>query len=87
MGLASRLGVFESCSVALLGVDGWRFLAPSLIGDTVTCEVEIVTAHLTSAGDAGILGRRFRLLNQHGVVVQQGEIGLMVTRQPQVPSP
>ena len=37
MGLASRLGVFDACSIALLGVDGWRFQVPVVVGDTVRC--------------------------------------------------
>jgi acyl dehydratase len=83
MGLASRLGVFEDSSIALLGIDGWRFHAPILIGDTVHVSVEITGTRMTSSGDAGILSRRFTLTNQHGVAVQSGDIGLMVrTRQP-----
>jgi acyl dehydratase len=82
LGLASRLGVFESCSIALLGVDDWRFLRPLLVGDTVRCRVEILEARLTSKGDAGILERRFTLLEQHEHVVQQGNIALMVSRRP-----
>jgi acyl dehydratase len=82
MGLASRLGIFEDSSIALLGVDGWRFHAPIRIGDTVHLTVEITGARLTSAGDAGILSRRFTLANQDGVVVQSGDIGLMVATRP-----
>lgn len=82
MGLASRLGVFEDSSIALLGVDGWRFHAPIRMGDTVHVTVEITGTRLTSAGDAGILSRRFTLTNQDGVVVQSGDIGLMVATRP-----
>ena len=82
MGLASRLGVFEDSSIALLGVDGWRFHAPIRMGDTVHVTVEITGTRLTSAGDAGILSRRFTLTNQHGVVVQSGDVGLMVATRP-----
>ena len=82
MGLASRLGVFEDSSIALLGVDGWRFHAPIRIGDTVHVTVEITGTRLTSAGDGGILSRRFTLTNQDGVVVQSGDIGLMVATRP-----
>jgi acyl dehydratase len=82
MGLASRLGVFEACSVALLGIDDWQFRRPLLVGDTVRCRVEILTTRLTSKGDAGILRRRFTLLNQRDEEVQNGEIGLMVSRDP-----
>jgi acyl dehydratase len=82
MGLASRLGVFEGSSIALLGIDGWQFRRPLMIGDTVRCQVEILDARLTGKGDAGILRRRFTLLNQRDESVQQGEIGLMVSRRP-----
>ena len=85
MGLASRLGVFESCSIALLGIDDWRFRRPLSIGDTVRCRVEILYTRLTSKGDAGILSRRFTLLNQRDEVVQEGEIGLMVSVRPSNP--
>jgi acyl dehydratase len=82
LGLASRLGVFESCSIALLGIDGWTFRRPLLLGDTVRCRVEILDVRLTSKGDAGILRRRFTLLDQREEVLQEGEIGLMVSRRP-----
>ncbi|MFL6024655.1 MAG: MaoC/PaaZ C-terminal domain-containing protein [Marmoricola sp.] len=79
MGLASRLGIFESCSIALLGIERWQFVAPVLIGDTVQLRLEIVGARRTSKGDAGILERELTLLNQHGTVVQHGRIDLMVS--------
>jgi acyl dehydratase len=82
LGLASRLGVFEGCSVALLGIDGWRFRRPLVPGDTVRCRVEILDTRLTSSGETGILQRRFTLLNQRDEVVQDGEMGLMVHVRP-----
>jgi acyl dehydratase len=82
MGLASRLGVFESCSIALLGVDGWRFERPLLIGDTVRCRVEVTAVRLTSAGDAGVLSRLFTLTGRQGAVLQGGNIPLLVRRRP-----
>ncbi|MDN5795748.1 MAG: MaoC family dehydratase N-terminal domain-containing protein [Intrasporangium sp.] len=86
LGLASRLGVFEDSSIALLGIDDWRFTGPVRIGDTVRCGVEIVGARLTSRGDAGILDRRFELRNQRDEVLQHGRIGLMVARRPASPA-
>ncbi|WP_448612763.1 MaoC/PaaZ C-terminal domain-containing protein [Modestobacter sp. URMC 112] len=82
MGLASRIGVFESCSVALLGIDDWRFRRPLRIGDTVRCRVEILGTRLTSRGDAGVLQRRFTLLDQEERVVQDGEVPLLVSLRP-----
>lgn len=82
LGLVSRLGVFEKCSVALLGIDGWRFERPVLVGDTLHCTVDITGARTTSKGDTGILERRLALVNQRGEVVQRGDIGLMVSLRP-----
>ncbi len=82
MGLTSRLGVFEACSIALLGIEDWQFRRPLLIGDTVRCRVEILATRLTTKGDAGILQRRLTLLNQREEVVQAGDIGLMVSLRP-----
>jgi acyl dehydratase len=87
MGLVSRLGVFEACSIALLGIDGWRFRRPLRIGDTVRCRVEILDTRLTSRGDAGILRRRLTLLDQDDEVLQDGEVGLMVHLRPGGPVP
>ncbi|MEU6343616.1 MaoC/PaaZ C-terminal domain-containing protein [Streptomyces sp. NPDC046977] len=82
MGLASRLGVFEGSSIALLGIDDWRFRSPLLVGDTVRCRVAILSTRLTGRGDAGILNRRFALLNQRDQVAQEGNIDLMVALRP-----
>lgn len=82
MGLVSRLGVFEGCSIALLGIDRWRFEHPILVGDTVRCTLRITGVRATSNGKAGILDRELVLTNQDGVVVQCGNIGLMVSRRP-----
>ncbi|MCR1785637.1 MaoC family dehydratase N-terminal domain-containing protein [Nocardioides carbamazepini] len=78
MGLVSRIGVFEGCSVALLGVDEWRFVAPIRSGDTLGASVEILATRKSSSGQTGILQRWFTLVNQHEDVVQQGRIDLMV---------
>jgi acyl dehydratase len=72
MGLVWRLGVFEYCSIALLGVDKWRFQRPLLVGDTVHCRVDILATRLTSNAKARILSRTLTLINQHDEVIQQG---------------
>lgn len=82
LGLASRLGVFERCSIALLGIDSWRFEQPIVAGDTVRCTLRITGVRATSNGRAGILDRELALTNQDGTIVQRGNIGLMVARRP-----
>jgi acyl dehydratase len=78
LGLIARTGVFEGSAVALLGIDRWRFTAPVFIGDTLTCQVEILSTRLTSSGTTGIVERTVSLRNQRGEVVQQGRMDVMV---------
>lgn len=82
MGLASRIGVFEGSSIALLNVNDWEFHAPLRAGDTVRCDVEITDVRRTSSGKAGVLARTFTLLNQRDEVLQSGTIDLMVACRP-----
>lgn len=80
-GLMDRAGWFAETAVGMLGIDGWTFGKPLFIGDTIHCEMEITSLRLTSRGDRGIVGRTFRLLNQHGEVVQAGEMpGMILAR-------
>ncbi|MGX1769548.1 MaoC/PaaZ C-terminal domain-containing protein [Dietzia sp. NPDC055343] len=82
MGLASREGVFDGCSVALLGIDGWRFHLPIRAGDTVRAEITITGTRLTSSGETGVLERRFELFGADDKLVQSGRIDLMVSCRP-----
>lgn len=78
MGLVSGLGVFEGSSVALLGVEEWRFVAPITIGTTIHVRLEIIGVRRTSAGDSGVVDRRFTVLDAEDQVLQTGRIPLMV---------
>lgn len=81
LGLIARTGVFEGSTVALLGIDEWRFTNPVFIGDTLTCTVEIVGTRLTSKGTTGVVQRELRLTNQRAEITQQGRMDvLMLTR-------
>jgi acyl dehydratase len=77
-GLIDRLGLFRSSMGAMLQIDGWRFLRPSFIGDTVHIELTIEAKRLTKAGDRGVVDRRIKLLNQHGEIVQEGIITVLI---------
>lgn len=77
-GLMDRAGWFSTTAVAMLGVEKWEFRAPIFVGDTIHCQMEVTALRLTSRGDKGIVGRRFRLVNQRGEVIQEGDIPLMV---------
>ncbi len=77
-GLSARIGHMEGTAIALLGVEGWRFLKPVFIGDTVTLRTTVLEARLSAKGGRGVVKRRMELLNQHGEVVQDGITAVMV---------
>jgi acyl dehydratase len=77
-GLIDSMGLFRSSMGAMLGIEQWTFGAPMFIGDTVHLEMSIESKRLTSRGDRGVVRRRLKLLNQHGVVIQEGIITVMI---------
>lgn len=82
LGLAARTGLFEGSAVALLGIDGWRFRSPLLIGDTVHVRIEIVGVRRVSSGEAGVVSRRFSLVDQHATTLQDGRLDVMIAVRP-----
>lgn len=77
-GLLDRTGLFSGSAIAMLGIRDWKFTRPVFIGDTVHFRLTITDVRRTSAGDRGVVGRFFELLNQREEVVQQGNIDLMI---------
>jgi acyl dehydratase len=77
-GLLDRTGLFSGSAIAMLGINEWRFTAPIFIGDTVHLRLTITDVRRTSRPDRGVVGRFFELINQDGVVVQQGNIDLLI---------
>jgi acyl dehydratase len=84
LGLLSRTGEIEGTGLALLGIDRWRFRAPIRFGDTVHVRAAVIETRRTSRSDRGIVRRALRLIDQHGAVSQDGEMSLLVRRQPAV---
>ncbi|SDG81701.1 MaoC/PaaZ C-terminal domain-containing protein [Microbacterium pygmaeum] len=81
-GLMTRTGVFEAGTIALLGIEEWRFKAPVFDGDTVHVVIDIEETRLASDGQRGILKRRVSLVNQRGEVCQTGVLPLLMKCRP-----
>ena len=77
-GLMDRLGIFDGSAIAMLGIDGWRFEGPILVGDTIHVRMTITGLRRTSRGDRGVVDRHFEIVNQRDEVVQAGDIGVLV---------
>ena len=75
-------------AVANLGYADTRFLEPLYVGDTVTCESEIIGLRETSNGRSGVVYVRSRAFNQHGHEVLTWARWVMVEkRDPRAPPP
>jgi acyl dehydratase len=70
--LQAGLLVSSDPLVAALGIKDWKYKAPIFVGDTLHVEMEIASKRVTSSGQRYVVERLFRLINQHGVVVQEG---------------
>lgn len=79
-GLMDGAGWFADSGAVMLEIAEWHFHRPILVGDTLHCEMEIGALRPTSSGSAGVVQRTFRLVDQHGNVVQQGECPALVRR-------
>jgi acyl dehydratase len=81
-GLFGRLGLVDGTAVAMLGIEDWRFRRPVFFGDTVRARVTVTELRPWRRADAGVVVRRFEVFNQHGELVQEGTIPLLVRRRP-----
>jgi len=81
-GFLDSLGLFKESMGAMLGIDEWKFLGPIFIGDTLHLELSIESLRLSSKGNAGVVKRRLKLVNQTGDVLQDGFITVLVLVRP-----
>jgi acyl dehydratase len=74
-----RLPLGGSASSAGHLGDRWRFLAPVRIGDTLEVRYQPLSLRRTrSQPTRGVLTFGLQLVNQHGAVVEQGEVDMML---------
>jgi acyl dehydratase len=78
LGLLDRTRLFSGTAIAMLGITDWMFDQPVFINDTIKGRLTIEGVRRTSAGDQGVVRRRFEILNQRDEVVQHGGIDLLV---------
>jgi len=83
-GLASRLGLFEGTTVALVE-QRLRYEAPLRLGATVHLEIEILDKRETGRADRGLVTTRCDLLDEHDTTLIAGEWSRLVLRRPSPP--
>ncbi|WP_449282521.1 MaoC/PaaZ C-terminal domain-containing protein [Leucobacter sp.] len=77
-GLRSQTRLFDRSIIAFAEVRSWRFQAPVYIGDTIHAENEIVERRTTSKPGRGLVVQQVSAVNQHGAVVQSGQMVTML---------
>lgn len=55
-----------------------KMLGPTNVGDTIHCEVEVLSVRETSSGGRGIVKTRNQAINQNGDVVLEYDVARMV---------
>jgi acyl dehydratase len=82
-GLEMALGWKNGSAIAFLGINNWNLLAPIRIGDTITVHEEVTQLKPSSTKpDRGVVTTRVRIKNQHGVVCQEGDWVVLLSRRP-----
>lgn len=87
LGLAwvAGLGSFSPCmrTAAFVKISDWRFLKPILVGDTMRVRTEVASKEVRGRGRRGMIVWKRQLVNQDGVVVQEGVTETLVEIRPQ----
>lgn len=90
LGLSMMAGLSSTCpwvqTAALLEVRGWKFLKPIFFGDTIHVETEIAACEPSGRRRGRVIWIR-RLRNQHGEVLQEGELVTLVLAARPQPAP
>jgi acyl dehydratase len=77
-GAMCRWGIFDDSVIAMLSIDGWRFLKPIFVGDTLSVRMTVLGKRLSKSGSTGIIDRGFAVLNQNGESVQEGRSDALI---------
>ncbi|WP_221176819.1 MaoC/PaaZ C-terminal domain-containing protein [Nocardioides pocheonensis] len=81
-GLEMSLGWKLGSAIAFLGIREWNLLAPVRMGDTLHVTEEVVELRPSSSKpDRGVVITKIQVLNQDGVVCQEGFWSVLLTRQ------
>lgn len=78
-GLLSALGLTRGTLIALVGIS-WSFRLPVFYEDVVRVRLRVASRRPSSRADRGLVTFAAEMLNQHGEVVQEGELVELVKR-------
>jgi acyl dehydratase len=80
-GLEMQLGWKVGSAIAFLGIRDWTMPAPIFIGDTIAVREEVTAIKPSSSKpDRGVVTTKVQIVNQNGVVCQEGSWLVMLSR-------
>jgi len=79
----ARTGELRETAIAFLGIDGWKFLGPIFVGDTIFVDYELAELRDSrSRPTQAIATFEVKVVKQDGAIVQQGRKALLVSKVP-----
>lgn len=79
----ARTGELRETAIAFLGIDGWKFVGPIFVGDTIFVDYELAELRDSrSRPTQAIATFDVRVVKQDGEVAQQGRKALLVSKIP-----
>jgi acyl dehydratase len=79
----ARTGELRETAVAFLGIDGWRFVGPVFVGDTIFVDYELAELRDSRSRPAQAIATfEVKVVKQDGTLVQQGRKALLVSKVP-----
>ena len=79
----ARTGELRETAIAFLGIDGWKFLGPVFVGDTIFVDYELAELRDSrSRPTQAIATFEVKVVKQDGSTVQQGRKALLVSKVP-----
>lgn len=79
----ARTGELRETAIAFLGIDGWKFVGPIFVGDTIFVDYELAELRDSRSRPTQAMATfEVKLVKQDGSVVQQGRKALLVSKVP-----
>lgn len=79
----ARTGELRETAIAFLGINGWKFLSPIFVGDTIFVDYELAELRDSrSRPTQAIATFDVKVVKQDGAIVQQGRKALLVSKVP-----
>lgn len=81
-GLVARLGIIDGTAIAARGIEGWKFIKPIFIGDTMRVEIEVTETKPVHHLEGGMVTLQLTMSNQRGETVQRGSLSIGLLSRP-----